>query len=172
MIPIESLLSARLFMSPQRVGNRLFFISTLSGKLSLYAMNYGGSVPEPLLPPDIALQNPILLGGKLFYVFPKLKQIVVNLLSNAVKFTPPGGRITVRAAEQADALSISVSDTGVGIAPEEQGPIFEPFYQIDRGSGTGLGLPLSRELARLHDGELGVESALGQGSVFTLRLPH
>ena len=82
MIQIESLLSARLFMSPQRVGTRIFFISNLSGRLSLYGMNYGGSVPEPLLPPDIALQNPTLVGGKPFYVFPKLEQIVVMLDQN------------------------------------------------------------------------------------------
>ncbi len=82
MIQIESLLSARLFMSPQRIGERIYFISNLSGKLSLYAMNYGGSVPEPLLPLDIALQNPVLLGGKPFYVFPKLEQIVVMLDQN------------------------------------------------------------------------------------------
>ena len=82
MIQIESLLSARLFMSPQRIRQRIFFISNLSGRLSLYAMNYGGSVPEPLLPPDIALQNPTLVGGKPFYVFPKLEQIVVMLDQN------------------------------------------------------------------------------------------
>jgi hypothetical protein len=69
-------------MSPQRIGERIYFISNLSGKLSLYAMNYGGSVPEPLLPLDIALQNPVLLGGKPFYVFPKLEQIVVMLDQN------------------------------------------------------------------------------------------
>ncbi len=82
MIRLESLLSARLFMSPQRVGERLFFISNLSGRLSLYAMNYGGSVPEPLLPQDIALQNPVLMGGKPFYVFAKLEKIVVMLDQN------------------------------------------------------------------------------------------
>ena len=82
MIRIESLLSARLFMSPQRVGERLFFVSNLAGKLSLYAMDHGGSVPEPLLPLDIALQNPVLMGGKPFYVFPKLAKIVVMLDNN------------------------------------------------------------------------------------------
>lgn len=76
---IESLLSARLFLSPQLVGNRIFFISDLSGRLSLYAMDRGGSVPEPLLPPDIALQNPTLMGGVPFYVFPKLKKILVMI---------------------------------------------------------------------------------------------
>ena len=79
MIRIESLLSARLFLAPQAVDQRIYFISNLSGKLSLYAMNYGGSVPEPLLPPHIALQNPELIGGYVFYVFPRLGQIVVML---------------------------------------------------------------------------------------------
>jgi dipeptidyl aminopeptidase/acylaminoacyl peptidase len=76
---IESLLSARLFLSPQIVGDRIYFMSDLSGRLSLYAMNKGGSVPGPLLPPDIALQNPTLMGGESFYVFPKLKKILVMI---------------------------------------------------------------------------------------------
>jgi pimeloyl-ACP methyl ester carboxylesterase len=76
---IESLLSGRLFLAPQLVGERLFFLSNLSGNLSLYAMDYGGSVPEPLLPPHIALQNPELIGGYLFYVLPKLGQILVMI---------------------------------------------------------------------------------------------
>lgn len=79
MVGIESLLSARLFMSPQQVGERLFFISNLSGRLSLYAMNFGGSVPEPLLPPEIAMQNPILLVGEPFCVLPAQQQILVML---------------------------------------------------------------------------------------------
>jgi len=79
MYRIESLLSARLFLQPQLVGDRIFFLSNLSGHISLYAMNYGGSVPEPLLPPHIALQNPHLIGGKSFYVFPHLRQIVVMI---------------------------------------------------------------------------------------------
>ena len=76
---IESLLSARLFLSPELCDNRIYFISNMSGHFSLYAMDYGGSVPEPLLPPDVALQNPELLGGYPFYVFPKLGKIVVVL---------------------------------------------------------------------------------------------
>ena len=79
MARIESFLSARLFMSPQLVENRIYFISNLSGRLSLYAMDYGGSVPEPLLPPDLALQNPHLLEGGSFCVFPKLGKILVML---------------------------------------------------------------------------------------------
>ncbi len=77
--PIESLLAARLFLSPQLVGDRLFFVSDLSGRLSLYAMDYGGSVPEPLLPPAIALHNPALMDGYPFIVYPKLGKIIVML---------------------------------------------------------------------------------------------
>jgi esterase/lipase len=79
MYHIESMLSARLFLAPQLVGDRIFFISNLSGHLSLYAMDHGGSVPEPLLPPEIALQNPHLLPGESFYVFPDLGKIVVQI---------------------------------------------------------------------------------------------
>lgn len=77
MISIESLLSARLFVAPQLVQGRIYFISNLSGRLSLYAMDKGGSVPEPLLPPQIALQNPQLMEGALFVVLPKLSKILV-----------------------------------------------------------------------------------------------
>ena len=76
---VESLMSARLFMFPQHVAGRIFFISNLSGRLSLYAMNYGGSVPEPLLPPDLALQNPELVEGDSYCAFPRLKKILIAL---------------------------------------------------------------------------------------------
>ncbi len=76
---IESLMSARLFMHPQYVQGRIYFLSNLSGRISLYAMNYGGSVPEPLLPPHIALQNPDLIGGQAFFVFPALGKILVMI---------------------------------------------------------------------------------------------
>lgn len=79
MYRIESFLSARLFLVPQLVGNRIYFVSNLNGRMSLYAMNYGGSVPEPLLPPHIALQNPHLMNGRSFVVFPKLGKILVML---------------------------------------------------------------------------------------------
>lgn len=79
MIPIESLLSARLFLRPQVVGDYIYFISNLNGRNSLYRMKTGGSVPEPLLPPDIALQNPHLIEGISFVVFPQLDQILVMI---------------------------------------------------------------------------------------------
>jgi pimeloyl-ACP methyl ester carboxylesterase len=79
---VESFLSARLFIFPQLVGDRLYFLSNLSGHLSLYSMSYGGSVPEPLLPSDIALQNPELIGGFSFYVFPNIGKILVMIDNN------------------------------------------------------------------------------------------
>ncbi|MGQ9490541.1 MAG: prolyl oligopeptidase family serine peptidase [Anaerolineae bacterium] len=79
---IESLLSARLFLSPQLAGNRVYFLSNMSGRLSLYAMDRTGSVPEPLLPPDIALMTPELLGGKPFFVFPDLGKVLVMIDRN------------------------------------------------------------------------------------------
>jgi pimeloyl-ACP methyl ester carboxylesterase len=79
---IESLLSARLFLSPQLVGSRIFFLSDMSGRLSLYAMDRGGSVPEPLLPPDIALMTPTLLGGEAFCVCPKLGKVLLMIDKN------------------------------------------------------------------------------------------
>ncbi|MBA3468408.1 MAG: S9 family peptidase, partial [Herpetosiphonaceae bacterium] len=82
MAHIESLLAARLFMVPQRVGDRLYFLSDLSGRISLYAMDLGGSVPEPLLPPNIALQTPHHMGGYSFVVFPDLDKILVMIDSH------------------------------------------------------------------------------------------
>ena len=79
---IESLLSARLFLEPQFVDGRLYFISSLSGHLSLYAMDAEGGVPEPLLPPQIALQNPELIGGYSFHVLPEVRQILVMIDSD------------------------------------------------------------------------------------------
>jgi signal transduction histidine kinase len=107
----------------------------------------------------------------------KLEQIVLNLLSNAIKFTPEGGRIDVWSeATGALPVKIRVRDTGVGIAPERQRAIFEPFVQGERSpqspnDGVGLGLAISRELARGMGGDLTVESIVGRGSVFTLTLP-
>jgi signal transduction histidine kinase len=106
----------------------------------------------------------------------KVKQILLNLLSNAVKFTPAEGRIGVTATATDEATTISVSDTGVGIAPEDQATIFEEFRQVGRDDarkqeGTGLGLTLAKKFVELHGGQIGVRSQVGQGSTFTFTLP-
>lgn len=110
----------------------------------------------------------------------KVKQIVVNLLSNAVKFTPAGGHVslTARRMEGFDGavVELSVADTGVGIAPEDQAVVFDEFRQVGadylrKAEGTGLGLSLARRFAELHGGTLTVQSRIGEGSTFTLVLP-
>jgi GAF domain-containing protein len=105
----------------------------------------------------------------------KVRQIVLNLLSNAIKFTPEGGRIEVGAAPKDGLVEVSVSDTGVGIAPEDQETVFEEFRQVGTADkkveGTGLGLTLCRKFVELHGGQIWVKSELGGGSTFTFSLP-
>ncbi len=104
----------------------------------------------------------------------KLKQIMLNLLSNAVKFTPDSGQISVKADPADSGVQISVSDTGIGIKPEEQQVIFEEFRQVGDEShkreGTGLGLTLTKKLVELHGGRISVKSEIGKGSTFTFTL--
>jgi signal transduction histidine kinase len=106
----------------------------------------------------------------------KFKQILVNLLSNAVKFTPDGGKVAVSAKMDTTHVAVAVKDTGIGIAPEDQAAVFEEFKQVGRdytrkAEGTGLGLALTKRFVELHGGEVRLESALGQGSTFTITLP-
>jgi signal transduction histidine kinase len=106
----------------------------------------------------------------------KLKQVMLNLLSNAVKFTPAGGAVSVLAKQVDGNAEIGVSDTGVGIAPEDQAAIFEAFRQVGtdvtrKREGTGLGLALARRFVELHGGTIRVASAPGKGSTFTVTLP-
>ena len=106
----------------------------------------------------------------------KVRQVVLNLLSNAVKFTPDGGRVTLAAQRQGDAVEVSVTDTGIGIAPEDQAAVFEEFRQVGtdlarKHEGTGLGLALARRFVELHGGTLKLKSTLGAGSTFYFTLP-
>jgi signal transduction histidine kinase len=105
----------------------------------------------------------------------KVKQILLNLLSNAVKFTPEGGRISLAARLGDGVVEVSVGDTGVGIAPEDQEAIFEEFRQVGTADkkveGTGLGLALARKFIELHGGRIWVRSQSGEGSTFTFTLP-
>ncbi|HTK42705.1 MAG TPA: GAF domain-containing protein [Gemmatimonadales bacterium] len=106
----------------------------------------------------------------------KVKQVLLNLLSNAVKFTPEGGRITLKAGRTEGMVEIAVTDTGIGIAPEDQAAIFEEFRQVGsdetrKQEGTGLGLTLAKKFVELHGGRIWVESEPGRGATFTFTLP-
>jgi len=121
---------------------------------------------------EIAQNLPDIEGDEL-----KVKEILYNLLSNAVKFTPEGGKIGMWAKRVDSKIEIEVWDTGVGIASENMGKIFEGFFRVDTPysritEGTGLGLPLSKKLVELHGGKLSVSSAgLNQGIQVRFTLP-
>jgi signal transduction histidine kinase/DNA-binding response OmpR family regulator len=106
----------------------------------------------------------------------KFKQMLLNLLSNALKFTPQGGTVKIVARRLPEAVEVAVADTGIGIAKSDQVRIFDEFQQVDSSigrqqPGTGLGLSLTQRFAMLHGGDVRVQSELGKGSVFTLRMP-
>jgi len=106
----------------------------------------------------------------------KFKQMLLNLMSNAIKFTPEGGAVSIAGARFADRIEVTVTDSGIGIAEADLNRIFEEFQQVDSSvgrqqQGTGLGLSLTRRFAILHGGDVSVESAVGKGSIFTIRLP-
>ncbi len=106
----------------------------------------------------------------------KFKQITLNLLSNAVKFTPDGGRVEVRGRMADGTLEVAVSDSGIGIAKEDQEAVFDEFRQVghsgtNKQEGTGLGLALTKRFVELHGGSIRLESAPGKGSTFTFTLP-
>jgi signal transduction histidine kinase len=106
----------------------------------------------------------------------KFKQILLNLLSNAVKFTPEGGQVRLRAEQVKDELLVSVIDSGVGIALDDQELIFEEFRQVatrdqSKPEGTGLGLALTKRFVEMHGGRISVRSEVGKGSTFAFTLP-
>lgn len=112
---------------------------------------------------------PTIVGDK-----QRILQILLNIVSNACKFTREG-HITIRAFRQNGSIELAVSDTGPGIAPEDQDDVFEPFKQTDtglrQGGGTGLGMPITRSLTEAHGGHIRLESALGKGATFWVSLP-
>ena len=132
---------------------------------------------EPLVAKkNITLQANVAGSGEVLADGGKLKQMLLNLVSNAIKFTPEGGTVTIATLRTKDTVEISVADTGIGIAEEDQKQIFHEFHQIDQGpgrkhEGTGLGLALTKRFALLHGGDVRVTSRVNKGSVFTLSLP-
>jgi len=114
---------------------------------------------------------PIILGDATL-----LRQAVANLVDNAIKYTPSGGSVTVGLKAVGREVLITVADTGLGIAPEDQVRLFEKFYRIrrrdaDEIQGSGLGLAIVKSIVERHGGRVWVESALNQGSTFTIALP-
>lgn len=141
---------------------------------------------QPVIAAAVATLRPLMVRKKLSIIEDidevavsadkvRFRQIIDNLLSNAIKFTPEGGRIEVSTRRGNNQVLIDVSDTGVGIAPEDQDRVFDEFQQVgDRGSrtsGTGLGLALARRLVIAHGGTISVQSTVGAGSRFTVALP-
>jgi signal transduction histidine kinase len=120
---------------------------------------------------DVSQGSPLVEADRV-----KLRRVLVNLVSNALKFTGSGGAVVIKASQQNDRMGIAVSDTGVGIAREDVGKLFDKYEQTrnraTRGEkGTGLGLYITKQLVELHGGEILVESELGKGSTFSFSIP-
>jgi two-component system, OmpR family, heavy metal sensor histidine kinase CusS len=108
---------------------------------------------------------------------PHLRRLLLILVDNALKFTPSGGRVKMTGSTDAREVTISVADTGIGIAPDDLPHVFERFWRADKvrsreAGGTGLGLAIAKQIAEQHGAHLGVQSEVGRGSVFTVRLPR
>ena len=104
----------------------------------------------------------------------RLQQVVQNLVTNAIHYTPAGGVVTVTCTREGGTARVTVQDTGCGIAPEDQAAVFDRYFHTTANTkhdSTGLGLTIAQELARLHHGEITLQSEVGRGSIFTLRLP-
>ena len=117
-------------------------------------------------PPDAALTG----------VPAEIESAIRNLITNAIRYTPAGGSIVIRYDQGSTGASLSVEDTGIGIAPEHLPRLAERFYRVDRGrsrdtGGTGLGLAIVKHIAQRHDAKLRIESALGRGSRFAIDFP-
>lgn len=120
---------------------------------------------------DLPPKLPVLHGDR-----DKLMLSLQNLVGNALKYTPNGGKVTVSLREEGGSVAVDITDTGIGIKDEERNRIFERFYRaqdarVTKITGTGLGLSLAREVARLHGGDVSVQSEIDKGSTFTLTLP-
>jgi signal transduction histidine kinase len=138
------------------------------GRLMSEAANAGGVSFEVLTP-----RSPVLIQGDAT----RIRQILLNLLSNAVKFTPRGKSVTLAGEPVEDGFIVRVTDTGIGMTDDEAMKAMEPFHQIDsslarRYQGTGLGLPLTKSLVTLHEGEMDIKSVPGEGTTVTVWLPR
>jgi signal transduction histidine kinase len=168
LLDLQRIAAGRMELKPEPV-ELAGLLSEAAGSVHAQVQKHGHALVIAPLPQDLRVHAD---RGR-------VRQVLLNLLSNAIKFTPDGGRITVAAAPVNGGAEarIAVSDTGIGIAPEDQPKLFQEFSQLDASAsrkyeGTGLGLALSRRLVELHGGTIGVESEMGKGSTFWFTLPQ
>ena len=124
---------------------------------------------------DIVIDEEMPKHAELYADEQKIRQLILILVDNAVKYTPEHGRISLRVEEEKGSIQLSVSDTGIGIAPEHQERIFDRFYRVDKArsrrmGGNGLGLAIAREIVEAHGGHIDLVSELGKGTIFHVRL--
>lgn len=168
LLELSQLESGRLKLDPTA--------GDIAQVLRILAHTYGSMAEQAGIEYEIDLPQESIPAG---FDRDKLEKIVGNLLSNAFKNTPAGGRVSIQASIKASCLHLTVTDTGRGIAQEDQEKIFERFYQVESregeqgrmGPGSGIGLALVKELVQLHGGRISVESALGKGAAFRVELP-
>lgn len=125
----------------------------------------------------VQLSAEIPTGLEVFANHDQIEQVIVNLIDNTLKYTPAGGKACITAEDQAKQVAIHVSDTGIGIMPQDVPRIFERFYRVDKArsrqsGGTGLGLSIVKHIIEAHGGQVTVKSEYGRGSTFTFTLPH
>jgi signal transduction histidine kinase len=166
MLDFSKIEAGKLELNPQRFDLKYLTRVTVEELRSL-------AIEKQLsLVTDIQLEDNFIVQDANF-----VKRILINLLSNAIKFTE-SGQIMVQVKEiDQTKIAIAVSDTGVGVAPEDQGKIFEAFRQADQSftrqhSGTGLGLAITNSLIKMMGGKISLDSTLGEGSTFTVEIPR
>ncbi len=168
------------------INNVLDLSKVEAGKMEVYAEDFeiarlvgevAGTI-RPLVEKNgntLAVDGDALGGGTMHSDITKVRQVLLNLLSNASKFTKQG-KVTLRVSRRGDAVDFAVSDTGIGMTPEQLGRLFHAFSQADASTtrkfgGTGLGLAISRKFCRLLGGDITVTSEVGRGSIFTASIP-
>jgi len=165
ILDLSKIEAGKVTLSPERFSAR-DLLEDVRHITQTLATKRGVTVEAVVDPGDLALTADVI----------KVKQILYNLISNAIKFSSEGGKVWVRAATAQQWAEFSVTDTGIGIGPEDRDRIFQEFEQVDlsaerRYEGTGLGLALAKKLVELHGGKIWVESEIGKGSTFAFSLP-
>ncbi|MBI2857958.1 MAG: HAMP domain-containing protein [Chloroflexi bacterium] len=171
---MSSIIGKLLFLARSDAGKEPLSIEPVNLKGMLQEM--GADVQALAREKDLQLNMEQLQDATIRGDRVKLRQLFLNILQNAVRYTPAGGRITASLARKDKTAVVSISDTGIGIAPEHLPHIFERFYRVDKArsraeGGAGLGLAIARQIAEAHGGKIEVESQAGRGSTFRVSLP-